>query len=59
VLDPFAGSGTTPAVAAASGRPAVGIELNGEHLPLIRSRVEESSPAARVAIDASDRPSGK
>ncbi len=59
VLDPFAGSGTTLAVAAASGRSAIGIELNGEYLPLIRSRVEESSPTARVAIDASDRPSGK
>lgn len=51
VLDPFAGSGTTLAVAAASGRSAIGVEINAEYLPLIRSRVETTSSAARVAID--------
>jgi len=39
VLDPFAGSGTTLAVAAALGREAIGIELNPEYVGLIRERV--------------------
>jgi len=49
VLDPFAGSGTTLAMAVAHGRSAVGIELNEEYLPLIRRRIEE-------AAAVSDRP---
>src|SRR6266700_2170394 len=39
VLDPFAGSGTTLAVARAKGRRAVGIELQDEYLPLIKRRI--------------------
>jgi DNA modification methylase len=39
VLDPFAGSGTTLAVAKRLGRSAVGIELQPDYLPLIRRRV--------------------
>lgn len=39
VLDPFAGSGTTLAVAKALGRDYVGIELNPDYLPLIAARV--------------------
>jgi DNA modification methylase len=39
VLDPFAGSGTTGAVALALGRRALLIELNPRYLPLIRQRL--------------------
>lgn len=42
VLDPFAGSGTTLAVANRLGRHAVGIELNAAYMPLIRERCRQS-----------------
>lgn len=50
VLDPFAGYGTTLAVAARLGRRAVGVELLPEHLALARSRVPDDVPL--VAGDA-------
>ena len=40
VLDPFAGSGTTLAVATALGRLATGIELNQDYAAIARRRVE-------------------
>lgn len=40
VLDPFAGSGTVPAVAQSMGREAIGIELNPEYAEIARQRVE-------------------
>lgn len=49
VLDPFAGSGTTLAVARRTGRRAVGIELQQEYLPLIQRRV---SGAALPLLEA-------
>lgn len=49
VLDPFAGSGTIPAVAASLGRVAVGIELNAAYAEIARSRI------ARAASDAEAR----
>jgi DNA modification methylase len=41
ILDPFAGSGTTLAVAKVLGRDYIGIELNPEYLKLIEERVRE------------------
>lgn len=38
VLDPFAGYGTTLAVAERLGRKAVGVELLAEHVELVRAR---------------------
>ena len=39
VLDPFAGSGTTLAVAAKSNRRSIGIDVNPEYCSLIRERL--------------------
>jgi len=39
VLDPFAGSGTTLAVAVARGRDAIGIDLDERNLDLARDRI--------------------
>jgi DNA modification methylase len=42
VLDPFAGSGTTLAVAARLGRGGVGCELNPEYIALAEQRIAEA-----------------
>lgn len=42
VLDPFAGSGTTLAVAAKLGRNAIGCELNPEYIALAEQRIREA-----------------
>lgn len=47
VLEPFAGSGTTIAAAAAAGYGVVAFEKNADYLPLIRSRMEQEPPAQR------------
>ena len=39
VLDPFAGSGTVPAVAQAMGREAIGIELSPEYAEIAAGRI--------------------
>jgi DNA modification methylase len=43
-LDPFAGTGTTPAVAARLGRHAIEVELNPTYLELIRERYAHIAP---------------
>ena len=43
VLDPFAGSGTTCAVASRLGRDSIGIELNEEYFKLARKRCKIES----------------
>lgn len=47
VLDPFAGYGTTLAVAHRLGRQAVGVELLDEHLAIARERVPDEVPLVR------------
>jgi site-specific DNA-methyltransferase (adenine-specific) len=42
VLDPFAGSGTTLAVAAELGRSAIGCELNPEYIRLAERRIKDA-----------------
>jgi DNA modification methylase len=42
VLDPFAGSGTTLAVAAEQGRSGIGCELNAEYIALAKKRIREA-----------------
>jgi SAM-dependent methyltransferase len=42
VLDPFAGSGTTLAVAAELGRNAIGCELNPAYIALANKRIKDA-----------------
>jgi hypothetical protein len=44
VLDPFAGSGTTPAVARKLGRRYLGLELSEDYVACINQRLDASSP---------------
>ena len=48
VLDPFAGSGTTLAVAAELGRSGIGCELNPEYIALAERRIKDAR--ASVAL---------
>lgn len=51
VLDPFAGFGTTLAVAADLGRPAVGVELLPERCGLVRERCPTQTVVQGDALD--------
>jgi site-specific DNA-methyltransferase (adenine-specific) len=46
ILDPFAGSGTTLAVAARLGRSGIGCELNPEYIVLAEKRIAEAREKA-------------
>lgn len=53
VLDPFAGSGTTLAVAKTLGRDSVGIELNSDYIALAKQRIADEpreSRRSRIAL---------
>ncbi len=53
VFDPFAGSGTTLAVAVANGRSGIGCELNPDYIALAEQRISEArsvSPLERQAL---------
>ena len=43
ILDPFAGSGTTLAVAKSLGHIGIGYELSTEYLPMIKERLEDTA----------------
>jgi len=47
VLDPFAGSGTTIAIAEALGRIGIGYELNPDYRFIIKRRLENASTLLR------------
>jgi site-specific DNA-methyltransferase (adenine-specific) len=53
VLDPFAGSGTTLAVAAKLGRNAIGCELNPDYIQLAEQRIKEARSTVALFEGAS------
>ncbi|MDC0295574.1 DNA methyltransferase [bacterium] len=55
VLDPFAGSGTTLAVAKKLGRQFLGVELSTDYVSKIRTRLDDCE--AGDALDGADGPS--
>ena len=50
VLDPFAGSGTTLAVATSLGRKSIGIELSDEYIEIARKRITKQTPALPMGL---------
>lgn len=64
VLDPFAGSGTTLAVATGHGRDAIGIDLDSRNVDLARDRVgplffHETTVPELAGVLAAQRPSDR
>jgi DNA modification methylase len=56
VLDPFAGSGTTLAVAQVLGRDSVGIELNADYIALAEQRIAQAGVAKNKPRVAKNKP---
>lgn len=54
VLDPFCGTGTTPAVAHALGRHGIGVDLSADYLRLAEWRCND--PALRAKVLGVDKP---
>lgn len=54
VLDPFAGSGTTLAIARDLGRRSIGIELNPDYIKLIEQRCAQQALPIRTGCEMSD-----
>ena len=50
ILDPFAGSGTTLAVAERLGRDSIGIELNPAYIAMAERRIRAVDPTATVEL---------
>jgi DNA modification methylase len=50
VFDPFLGTGTTSAAAAACGRNSVGCEVDPEYFSLCTERVRDAACSARQAV---------
>ena len=57
VLDPFAGTGTTPMVARALGRYGIGLDLSADYLRLARWRVFDSGHWDKAIERTTGRPS--
>jgi SAM-dependent methyltransferase len=57
ILDPFAGTGTVPAVANALGRYGVGIDLSADYLRLARWRCQD--PGLRAKVLRVDKPAAE
>lgn len=53
VLDPFAGSGTTPAMARSLGRQWIGIEISAEYATEAAVRVGEKQPSEQKTLASS------
>ena len=51
VLDPFCGTGTTPAVAHALGRHGIGIDLSADYLRLAEWRINHSGLVSKIRDD--------
>lgn len=54
ILDPFCGTGTTPAVAHALGRHGIGVDLSADYLRLAEWRCND--PALRAKVLGVDKP---
>ena len=59
VFDPFAGSGTTLAVAHRLGRRWLGCELSGEYAKRALSRITDAAPKTRRVVTKNGKTVGR